>query len=183
MKVHIQKGCIPQGLGTNRNEALHRINPYFSTSRMGIQTAYALLMVLFVAHNSSVRKLKNNGKMCAKAIKNPLSMVYHDHSYAKPLKEHLGLVPKDNADARNDIWQNGDLSDYNSSWEMINTNFDTNDQDAELISMDEARHILLQSLHPSTAHRSIAELDYCSYIPVSFNTIYVSNTILVCFQC
>ena len=152
LKVHIQKGClsdIPQGMGTNKNEALHRrINPYFSTSRMGVRTAYALLMVLFVAHNSSVRKLKNNGKTCANTIKNPLSMVYHDHSYAKPLKEHLGLIPKDNADARNDIWQNRDLSDYNSSWEMIdNTNFDANDQDAELISMDEARHILLHSLH------------------------------------
>ena len=41
---------------TPRNEALHwRINPYFSTSQMGIPTAYALLMVVFVVHNSSVR--------------------------------------------------------------------------------------------------------------------------------
>ena len=40
------------------------------------------------------------------------------------------------------------LTTIYSSWEMIdNTNFDANDQDVELISMDEARHILLHSLH------------------------------------
>jgi hypothetical protein len=145
LKVHIQKGCLsgfPQGLGTNRNEALHRrINPYFSTSRMGIRTAYALLMVLFVAHNSKNRLDKT-------PMRSALSVVYHDHTYAKALKEHLGLMPKDNADARNDIWQNRDLSDYNSSWEVIdNTDLDTNDQDVGVMSMDEARHILLHSLH------------------------------------
>ena len=59
LKVHIQKGSMfiwySARTRTNRNEALHqRINPYFSTSQMGIQTAYALLMVLFVADNSNV---------------------------------------------------------------------------------------------------------------------------------
>ena len=54
LKIHIQRayrgGClshIEPGVGTNRNEALHRyINPHFTQSRIGIQLAFALLTVL-----------------------------------------------------------------------------------------------------------------------------------------
>ena len=46
LKLHITKGClsdIPVGVGTNRNETLHRhLKPYFSRTRLGLPVALAL---------------------------------------------------------------------------------------------------------------------------------------------
>ena len=87
LKKHISSGClsgIPPGRGTNKNERLHQnIKAYFNRSRIGVLLAYALLMVMFDAHNSSV-------KISGKAVVRPIaacSMV-SDTSFV------TGLMPK-----------------------------------------------------------------------------------------
>ena len=55
---------------------------------MGVHTAYALLMVLFVAHNVSVRN--KYGKINALAMRGThaaLSAVSHDRAYATTVRE------------------------------------------------------------------------------------------------
>ena len=55
LKKHIEKGClsgIRPGRGTNRNENLHKnINSIMTSSRYGIELAYALLATCFYQHN------------------------------------------------------------------------------------------------------------------------------------
>lgn len=55
LKKHIEKGClsgIRPGRGTNRNENLHKsINSIMTSSRYGIELAYALLATCFHQHN------------------------------------------------------------------------------------------------------------------------------------
>ncbi len=80
IKKHIAQGClsgIPPGIGTNRNEALHRhLNVYFNKARLGSQTGYALLCLLFWFHNkrssssSEKQQLPNSSQ----------SSVLHDHA-------------------------------------------------------------------------------------------------------
>ena len=56
--VHIDKGClsgIQPGRGTNRNERLHKdLNSHMTTSRYGVELAYALLTSIFYSHNEKI---------------------------------------------------------------------------------------------------------------------------------
>lgn len=55
LRKHMERGClsgIKLGRGTNRNEALHKqLNRIVSSSRYGIELAYALLSTIFFKHN------------------------------------------------------------------------------------------------------------------------------------
>lgn len=55
LHVHIDRGClsgIRPGSGTNQNEALHQyLNRYFKLPKMGVDTAFALIMTLVVLYN------------------------------------------------------------------------------------------------------------------------------------
>ena len=55
IKKHMRKGClsgIQPGRGTNRNESLHKdLNNIMSSSRYGVELAYALFTVCFYKHN------------------------------------------------------------------------------------------------------------------------------------
>ena len=55
LRVHVKKGClsgIKQGRGTIRNENLHKdLNRIMSSSKYGVELAYALLSVVFFNHN------------------------------------------------------------------------------------------------------------------------------------
>ena len=117
---HIRCGClsgIPPGAGTNRNERLHEhINAYFNRSRIGILLAYALLMVLFQAHNSVVR-------FSSKTTSRPIS--------ASPLRGLqqtdtispfvVGIIPKSQVQdnlQRADLWEM-DITDDAIDFEVI----------------------------------------------------------------
>ena len=55
---HVKKGClsgIEPGCGTNRNECLHKdLNKIMSSSRYGVELAYALFTVCFYKHNQKM---------------------------------------------------------------------------------------------------------------------------------
>ena len=54
LSVHSTKGCLSSlkpHHGPNQNEVIHRyLNQYFTFPRMGVDLAYALIMVLVVAY-------------------------------------------------------------------------------------------------------------------------------------
>ena len=58
LRITIQKGCISgikPGRGTNRNEELHKdLNKIFSSSRYGVELAYALFTTCFYRHNEKI---------------------------------------------------------------------------------------------------------------------------------
>lgn len=114
LKGHIRKGClshIPPGMGTNRNEALHKnINPFFSKPRMSVHMAYALLTLLFYFHNERVankcnvdvsskkKQLDDVYSILARQAKqdflgqsHAVSSISHDHCYC--MKEFIGIAP------------------------------------------------------------------------------------------
>ena len=59
IRNHIEKGClsgIKPGRGTNRNEALHKeLNRIMSSSRYGVELAFALLCTTFFRHNEHLQ--------------------------------------------------------------------------------------------------------------------------------
>ena len=58
LKKHMLNGClsgIKLGRGTNRNEALHKeLNKIVSSSRYGLELAYALFSNIFFRHNERI---------------------------------------------------------------------------------------------------------------------------------
>ena len=113
LKKHI--AClsnIPPGIGTNRNEALHRfLNPYFnSKTRLGVQTGYALLCVLFWLHNKKISSKATS--IC--------SSISHDHTYIK--KELFGVVSKEQSpqSPSANFWGSKPLMTFEESEEAIN---------------------------------------------------------------
>ena len=117
LKSHVSKGClsgIPVGMGTNRNEALHKyINPFFTQSRMSVHMAYALLTLLFFCHNAKTRENQNAYSLsasqakkeffcynahghntCPHTITNRIALckaIDQDHCYS--MNEIIGIVP------------------------------------------------------------------------------------------
>ena len=91
IRVHISKGClsgIPPGCGTNRNENLHKINPFFSRCRIAIPLALALLTILFHRHNKRLLDAQPLPVLHASALK----------SSSLPNEEHFGVIDKDEED-------------------------------------------------------------------------------------
>ena len=88
LRVHMKKGClsgIQPGRGTNRNENLHKdLNNIMSSSKYGVELAYALLTVIFFNHNE---------RMAAKSERrdeNPVE--YYLHQQVSPAThEYFGL--------------------------------------------------------------------------------------------
>ena len=64
LKLHMSKGClsgIKPGRGTNRNEALHKkLNRIVTSSRYGVELAYALFSTIFFVHNEKIAAKKEN---------------------------------------------------------------------------------------------------------------------------
>lgn len=60
IRKHITKGClsgIAPGRGTNRNESLHKdLNNIMSSSRYGVELAYALFTICLFKHNLLMQK-------------------------------------------------------------------------------------------------------------------------------
>ena len=58
LRKHMLNGClsgIKPGRGTNRNEALHKeLNKIVSSSRYGLELAYALFSNIFFRHNEKI---------------------------------------------------------------------------------------------------------------------------------
>jgi hypothetical protein len=114
---HVRCGClsgIPPGAGTNRNERLHEhINAYFHRSRIGILLAYALLMVLFQAHNSAVRF---RSKITARPISaSPLRGVQQIDTISPFV---AGIMPKCDHLQQADLWEI-DLTDSTIDFGVI----------------------------------------------------------------
>ena len=88
LRVHMKKGClsgIQPGRGTNRNENLHKdLNNIMSSSRYGVELAYALLTVIFFNHNE---------RMAAKSEqRSEYPLEYYFHHHVSPVThEHFGL--------------------------------------------------------------------------------------------
>ena len=62
--VHVRSGYlsdIPPGMGTNRNENLHKQLKHFLRNRLSIQTVEALFTHIFYVHNG---KRSPDNKMC-----------------------------------------------------------------------------------------------------------------------
>lgn len=98
LRKHIAKGClsgIPPGIGTNKNEALHKhINPYFRKSRLGVQAAYALLCILFYLHNKKIARnepSQQSVQSCQSGFRT--CPVTHDHPYDS--QEQFGVIGKE----------------------------------------------------------------------------------------
>lgn len=88
IRVHMKKGClsgIQPGRGTNRNENLHKdLNNIMSSSKYGVELAYALLTVIFFNHNE---------RMAAKAeqrSEHPVEFYLHQH-LSPATREYFGL--------------------------------------------------------------------------------------------
>lgn len=89
LKKHMLNGClsgIKPGRGTNRNEALHKeLNKIVSSSRYGLELAYALFTNIFFKHNERLAAKFEHRR--EKAI-----LEYHDHFKDKPATgEYFGL--------------------------------------------------------------------------------------------
>ena len=88
--MHIVQGClshIPPGVGTNRNENLHRcINPFFSRCRMGIPLAVALLTILFHHHN------QKSG--CVPLILSARALYKRDSCHSEDHHANFGIIKK-----------------------------------------------------------------------------------------
>ncbi len=145
IKKHIAQGClsgIPPGIGTNRNEALHRhLNVYFNKARLGSQAGYALLCLLFWFHNktssfsSEKQQLPNSSQ----------SSVLHDHAYIK--KEKFGIVAK--ISEPSSFWGTSSLMSFEDSMHMIADIEDNmnHDENIEYTSNEEAKLILQDVLN------------------------------------
>lgn len=63
---HVRSGClsdIPQGIGTNRNERLHRkMRKWIHKNRIGVSYAVAVLFLMFYVHMERKEKLKTGAK-------------------------------------------------------------------------------------------------------------------------
>lgn len=79
---HVKRGClsgIMPGRGTSRNERLHKeLNKVISSSRYGIELAYALITHIFYIHNENLRSPKGR-------LSRPIS------AYASTCTNDLGL--------------------------------------------------------------------------------------------
>ena len=64
IRVRMKKGClsgIKCGRGTNKNENLHKdLNRIMSSSKYGVELAYALLTVVFFSHNERMAAICEN---------------------------------------------------------------------------------------------------------------------------
>jgi len=116
LKRHILAGClsnIPPGGGTNKNERLHEhIKSYFNRSRIGILLAYAILHMIFHAHNSSVTI---KGKKVIRPIEASPTWLEADKSKCKA----IGIMPKlRDENYQQDSWEM-DLTENFSDCEAI----------------------------------------------------------------
>lgn len=64
LKQHMLEGCLSRikpGRGTNRNEALHKkLNMMVTSSRYGVELAYALFSTVFFLHNERITAKKES---------------------------------------------------------------------------------------------------------------------------
>lgn len=88
IRKHMKKGClsgIKPGRGTNRNESLHKdLNNIMSSSRYGVELAYALFTVCFYKHNERM------ASVVEKRAAYPIEF-YDDVSNGPVPSEHFGL--------------------------------------------------------------------------------------------
>ncbi|CAB3984751.1 Hypothetical predicted protein [Paramuricea clavata] len=88
LRPHITKGClsyIRPGIGTNRDESLHkRINNFMKYSKVGTEFAYALLMSVFDHYNEDVKKPSERQS----------SLQYVTEHIIDPKKESVSMPPK-----------------------------------------------------------------------------------------
>ena len=86
--VHVDKGCLSgilPGRGTNRNERLHRdLNAHMSSSRYGVELAYALLTSALFTHNEYI-SAKRDGRTA-------LPITAYSNSHNEDVTELFGLV-------------------------------------------------------------------------------------------
>ena len=117
IKKHVVKGClsdIPPGIGTNRNEALHKhLNPYFHKSRLGVHAAYALLCLLFYIHNKKVSDSSDSSPV----VPSNAQSIAHDHSYLR--NEHFGIVGKNRHPLEQKFWGMSSLQTFEESLSKI----------------------------------------------------------------
>ena len=89
LKKHIIKGCLAgilPGRGTSRNEVLHKnINKIVTSSRYGVELAYALLSTIFFEHNEKQFSLR------AKIIPRPIELCVKSPLPTFSSNERFGL--------------------------------------------------------------------------------------------
>ena len=146
LKVHIRKGClsnIPVGLGTNRNERLHRhIKPHFSHTRLGLSLALALMTVLFYQYNS---------RYLQKVTRKPRKPIWYQNATTNidTTSDNFGIVDKHVQE--NILWGNNTTSDLtfltSSDFDAVAKTLQVHDTISHLISVEEIVDILKNAIH------------------------------------
>ena len=153
IKKHIMKGClsdIPPGVGTNRNEAIHRhINPYFNKSTLGVHSAYALLCLLFFMHNRKIGVKRSSNSSSAGGVATSNSRieelrlaVSNDHSYMA--KEKFGIVGKVEAINGQKFWGISHLSTFEEAMEVVSEI--ENGDDGDIVDNNVAKQMITDVL-------------------------------------
>lgn len=111
LMIHIKKGCLSDinpGMGTNKNEALHkRINTHFyNRSRIGLPFALSLLTILLFQHNCNI-----NEKLTGRHTHSISSWMYQRHSAVTLSTPQYGINPKDIQCQQEISWISRTLSD------------------------------------------------------------------------
>jgi hypothetical protein len=92
LRKHMERGClsgIKPGRGTNKNEALHKqLNRIVSSSRYGIELAYALLSTIFFKHNEKIcASLENRRERTVEEYE----LIFNNNPQVPSSIEHFGL--------------------------------------------------------------------------------------------
>ena len=177
------KGCltgIKPGRGTNRNEALHKkLNKIVTSSRYGIELAYALFSTIFFMHNERIAAKKEDRR-------ERVIMEYGDLEHHPNSREYFGIQWLNNDPSIAPVTdmpltlQRSTYSDFEcriTGKEVVNykkkdlepdTQQDTGTSDDEdfFISLDAQKLILLKALSWYFVHEHMAEQSKRSKVPL-----------------
>ena len=147
LKCHIQRGClsaIPPGAGTNRNERLHQcINSFFHRSRIGILLAYALLTLIFHAHNSAER-------FAGKLVVRPIAASPLRGSSVAGSIPPIGIMPKHQLQHKQQLQMQEGGSDH---WEI--------DVESTKLDVERILPIYQRSLQKLEIQRGLSKMKLC----------------------
>ena len=150
LRVHVHRGClsnIPPGVGTNRNERLHRhIRPHFTHTRLGLPLALALMTLLLHQHNSRIIE-KCTGQ-CVKPI-------YFEPKPVTP--EQFGITDKHK---HQQLWGVQNLQKLSLSCadlDSIASTVTLNNEVADIICIEEVVRILETAVHLYNSTKSMSE--------------------------
>ena len=156
---HVWLGClsnIPAGIGTNRNERLHRkLRKWINKNRIGVSYAVAVLFLIFYNHMEQNKKCSNGAKGTERHVIPPVTKWYQTFLKNGGIKtsEKFGIGVGKVRDLPSDILAGSEDCNTNlgeiyctsetSSHDDSESECDTNHTvDAEMMSNDDANNII-----------------------------------------